>query len=240
MQLFYTQYIQNDKALLAEDDARHVKVLRKNIGDIIQLIDGTGYLYQAQIISFADSKKSNEIQLQILSKELQVKNRTYSLHLYIAPTKQNERMEWMLEKAIEVGLDRITFIQTEHSEKSKINLNRLEKISISAMKQSGEFYKPVIHDVTSFANVIDVEKSEHRLIAHCNNQYEKRSLANIFKISLTQGNITILIGPEGDFSQKEIEASYQNGFKGLSLGSTRLRTETAGLYACMAISALGN
>lgn len=237
MQLFYSTHITNEKALLIEDEARHVKVLRKNINDQLQLIDGNGYLYEAVITAIIETKKTNEVHLNIVSKTLQPRSRNYYFHLFIAPTKQNERIEWMLEKAIEIGLDAITFIQTEHSEKSRVNMGRLEKICISAMKQSGEFYKPVINDLHNVKDILHANHHAVQLLAHCNSHFEKNSLQNYSSI-IEKATIHILIGPEGDFSEREIIQAYENGFKGLSLGNTRLRTETAGLYAAMGLSAI--
>jgi len=237
LQLFYTTHIADNKALLTDDEARHVKVLRKSVNDQLHLIDGTGYLYEAVITEIVETKKTQEVHLNIVSKTLQVRSRNYHFHLFIAPTKQNERIEWMLEKAIETGLDSITFIQTDHSEKSRVNLGRLEKICISAMKQSGEFYKPMINDLMNFKDVLHSNKDVLQLLAHCNSQFDKQSL-QAYQGTIANANINIFIGPEGDFSENEIQKAYDKGFKGLSLGSTRLRTETAGLYAAMALSAI--
>ncbi len=237
MQLFYTTHIADNKALLTDDEARHVKVLRKSVNDHLHLIDGTGYLYEAVITEIVETKKSHEVHLNIVSKTLQARSRNYHFHLFIAPTKQNERIEWMLEKAIETGLDSITFIKTEHSEKSRVNMGRLEKICISAMKQSGEFYKPLIHDLVNFKELMHANKAAVQLLAHCNSMFDKQSL-QAYAESIANANINLFIGPEGDFSENEIKQAYEMGFKGLSLGSTRLRTETAGLYAAMALSAI--
>lgn len=237
MQLFYSNNITDEKALLTEDEARHVKVLRKNINDHLQLIDGNGHLYEGIINDIIDTKKANEVHLSIVSKTLQPRSRNYHFHLFIAPTKQNERIEWMLEKAIETGLDAITFIQTEHSEKSRVNMTRLEKICISAMKQSGEFYKPILNDLRNVKDILVSNNSAIKLMAHCNSHFEKQSL-HAYSSIIENSNIQILIGPEGDFSENEIKQAYENGYKGLSLGNTRLRTETAGLYAAMGLSAM--
>jgi 16S rRNA (uracil1498-N3)-methyltransferase len=237
LQLFYTTHIADNKALLTDDEARHIKVLRKSVNDQLHLIDGTGYLYEAVITEIVETKKAHEVHFNIVSKTIQARGRNYHFHLFIAPTKQNERIEWMLEKAIETGLDSITFIQTEHSEKSRVNMGRLEKICISAMKQSGEFYKPLINDLINFKDVLHSNKDAVKLLAHCNSQFEKQSLQS-YTGSIENANINIFIGPEGDFSETEIQQAYEMGFKGLSLGSTRLRTETAGLYAAIGLSAV--
>ena len=202
---------------------------------------GGGSLFVLAFISILGydflNASAHEVHLNIVSKNLQARSRDFHFHLFIAPTKQNERIEWMLEKAIETGLDSITFIQTEHSEKNRVNMGRLEKICISAMKQSGEFYKPLINDLMNFKDVLNSNKVAVQLLAHCNSQFEKQSLQD-YSVAIKNANINIFIGPEGDFSETEIKQAYEMGFKGLSLGSTRLRTETAGLYATMALSAV--
>lgn len=238
MQLFYTQNISGQNAILSEDEAKHVRVLRKNINDLLYLIDGSGFLYEARITALSDSKKTPGVSLEILSRTIQPKSRNYHFHLYIAPTKQNERIEWMLEKAIESGLDEITFIHTEHSEKSRINAGRLEKIAISAMKQSGEYYLPKINDLVLFEKTIRSSATDLKLLAHCNTHYAKHSLKELVTNENKKNTISIFIGPEGDFTEKEIQMAYAHGFRGLSLGTTRLRTETAGLYAAIGLSVL--
>ncbi len=235
MQLFYSQNITNNTAILGQEETRHCKVLRKNNGDIIQLIDGKGNVYEAEIVKI----KKDEIELQILSVESFERNRNYYFHLLIAPTKQNERIEWMLEKCIETGIDEITFLQTEHSEKPRINIERLEKIAISAMKQSGEYFMPKINALVSFSDLIkNASQNNLNLMAHCNASFAKNSLKHILEINNTIKTVQCFIGPEGDFSTSEIELAYKQNFKGLSLGNTRLRTETAGLYCAIGLSNL--
>ncbi|MES2616519.1 MAG: RsmE family RNA methyltransferase [Bacteroidota bacterium] len=237
MQLFYTSHIADNVAILSEEESRHLRVLRKTQDDVLQLTDGKGYLYEGRLQS-ALTKSSQPIVLDIISSRLQPKNRNYNLQLVIAPTKQNERIEWMLEKAVEVGIDSITFITTDHSEKSRINIGRLEKIVLSAMKQSGEYYLPQINDNQTFQSLLTSGFMQGAYLAHCNNTFEKSPLKTYLSVHKSNDPIKILIGPEGDFSTKEIESAYQSGALGLSLGNTRLRTETAGLLACMACSVL--
>lgn len=235
MQLFYTQNIANNIAILGQEETRHCKVLRKNIGESIYVIDGKGNLYNSEI----NAIKKESIELKIISSEYFKRQRNYYFHLLIAPTKQNERMEWLLEKAIETGLDEITFIQIEHSEKARINSERLEKIAISAMKQSGEYYLPIINPIVQFSDVLkNINSSQLNLLAHCNKLFHKDSLKQILSQQTIISNIQCFIGPEGDFSKSEIELAYQQNFKGLSLGNSRLRTETAGLYCAMGLSNL--
>ncbi len=238
MQLFYTQNINENIAILEVEDAKHCKVLRKNTADKLNIIDGFGNLYVTEILAIL----KNSVETKIIQKTFFPKNRTYYFHLLIAPTKQNERMEWMLEKCIETGIDEITFLNTEHCEKTRINKERLTKIAISAMKQSGEYYLPKINEVLNFKDFLTFEHpSQHfNLLAHCNYLFEKNTLKQIIEQHKEADNLHIncFIGPEGDFSQNEIDLCYRKGFKGLSLGKTRLRTETAGLYCAMGLSNL--
>lgn len=237
MQLFYTSHIADNVAILSEEESRHVRVLRKTPEDVLQLTDGKGYLYEARLQNPL-TKNNQPISLDIISSHQQPANRDYKLHLLIAPTKQNERIEWMLEKAVEVGLDTISFITTDHSEKSRTNIGRLEKIVLSAMKQSGEYYLPQINDTIPLHSLMTHEFMVGAYLAHCNPAFERNTLKSFLSANPKDKTIKILIGPEGDFSQKEIEKAYQSGAKGITLGNTRLRTETAGLMACMACSVL--
>lgn len=236
MQLFYASQIDGNRAVLTEEESRHLKVLRKTPEEILHITDGKGYLYEARI-SETNIKSSRETVADIISSTLQPRNRNYHLHLMIAPTKQNERMEWLLEKAIETGLDKISFLQTDNSEKTRINMGRLEKIAISAMKQSGEYYMPEIVEIRALKDVLETTDGKGLLMAHCYSEYPRFTLREQL-LKNTENNICIMIGPEGDFSKKEVDTAQKKGIPGISLGNTRLRTETAGLYACMACSIL--
>jgi 16S rRNA (uracil1498-N3)-methyltransferase len=231
MQLFFTAQTDEDKAYLDAEETRHCKVLRKNPGDTIHVINGQGGLMECVLLAV----KKDVSELEIIERQHFPRSRAYYFHLLIAPTKQNERMEWMLEKAIEAGLDEITFIETEHSEKSRINMGRLEKIAISAMKQSGQFYLPKINPLKGFDQVnID----ENTLIAHCGEGYKTR-YADAVNPLINGGNIKVFIGPEGDFSIAEVNNAMSKGAKAISLGNSRLRTETAGLYCAIMLNGLG-
>ncbi len=230
MQLFFTTHTEGEKAVLDADETRHCKVLRKSVGDELQVIDGKGHLMNCRITKLG--KDSTELFVE--KKTLHERQRLYYFHLLIAPTKQNERMEWMLEKAIEVGLDEISFIETAHSEKTRINLQRLEKIAVSAVKQSGQYYLPVINPIRPLS---DLSLDGKTLLAHCG-PGEKMSLKAALESGSVQGAINIMIGPEGDFSAVEVQGLLEKGAKAISLGNSRLRTETAGLYCGVMLNGL--
>jgi len=231
LQLFYTNTINGNTAILSEEETRHCKVLRKGPGDRMHVLDGKGHIYQCAFLKY--SGKGSELAIeQVLSPE---PKRHYRLHLYIAPTKQNERMEWMLEKAIEAGLDEITFIDCAHSEKSRINIERLHKIAVSAMKQSGNLHLPLIHPLTP---IHELTFNGNVLIAHCRADSEKMNLKDAVKGCSASDRFSVLIGPEGDFSDDEVQMLKAKGAIPIALGNSRLRTETAGLYCAIALNAL--
>ncbi len=230
MQLFFCHTTSAQTAVLNDEETRHLKVLRKNIGDTIQCIDGKGYLYECEVQKIGKDASD----LSIVKSSLQASERSYYLHLLIAPTKNNERIEWMLEKSIEVGIDEISFIDTEHSEKHRVNYGRLERIAISALKQSGRYYMPKINEL---AKIKDIQLEAGFFFAHCE-VGEKTTFKDVFTNRKPQGKIEVLVGPEGDFSSTEIHQFKQLGGIALSLGEGRLRTETAGLYVATALSVL--
>ena len=230
MQLFYNPDIteSNSSFTFDKEESKHiVKVLRKSVGDNLRITNGDGWLFDAEIIN-ADIKKC---QVNINNSAQQPK-RKYKLHLAVAPTKMNDRFEWFLEKATEIGIDTITPILCDHSERKVIKRDRFEKILQSAMKQSLQCYLPTINELTSFSSFINTDFEGQRYIAHCE-ETDRRSL----KTELQQNkDITILIGPEGDFSVKEIEMALQQNFIPVTLGNTRLRTETAAIEACHSVA----
>ena len=232
MQLFYTADINGDYCFLNEEESKHcIRVLRLKIGDGISITDGKGNLYDA-IIESSDFKNTKVKVVEVHSKH---EKRPYYLHIGIAPTKNIDRFEWFLEKSTEIGIDEITPLITEHSERTIINPHRLERVIISAMKQSLKTYKPVLNPISYFKDFVEVDHSKKlRFIAHCKD--ENRPL---LKNEYLPGHDTIIIiGPEGDFSGSEIEKALYNGYKPVSLGSSRLRTETAGIIACHTINLL--
>jgi 16S rRNA (uracil1498-N3)-methyltransferase len=230
MQLFYNPDILETATVFTFDkeESKHiVKVLRKSVGDVLHITNGKGWLFDAELIN-ADLKKC---QVHICNAKLQPK-RAYNLHLAVAPTKMNDRFEWFLEKATEIGIDTITPILCEHSERKIIKLERFEKILQSAMKQSLQCYLPTINDLTPFNSFISQDFKSQKYIAHCEDT-DRLALKHELE---PNHDITILIGPEGDFSVKEIETALQHNFIPVTLGNTRLRTETAAIVACHSVA----
>ena len=229
MHLFYTPDLKEKIHTLDEIESKHcIKVLRLNVDDLVQLIDGKGGFYTAKIID-ANHRKCS---VEIISEQQGVGKRNHYLHIAIAPTKNNDRFEWFLEKVTEIGIDEITPIICEHSERKVIKEDRLEKIIVSAVKQSIKAYKPKLNKLTLYSDFITTNFKGDKFIAHCE-ENEKKPL----KINYTKGNnAIILIGPEGDFSPQEISLARQNNFQEISLGESRLRTETAGVVACHTIN----
>ena len=225
MQLFYVPNISGTEVFLNEAESKHaIKVLRLSNGDTMQLVDGKGGFYKAKV-SDANPKKC---QLIITSTQTGLGKKDFRLHIAIAPTKNIDRFEWFLEKTTEIGIDEITILLTEHSERKTVNTERLERILISAMKQSVKAYLPVLNETTRFNDLISITTCKNKFIAHCNDG-EKNHLKNMIKKG---ENTLVLIGPEGDFSTEEIKLAKEYGFQEISLGSSRLRTETAGVVAC--------
>lgn len=226
MQLFYSPNIQNNIFELNEEETRHCyKVLRLNVGDNINITDGNGNLFIAKLIHLDKNKGLAEI---IETKTLH-NQRNFYLHIAIAPTKNADRIEWFVEKVTEIGIDEITLLECEHSERSNYKIERLEKILVSAMKQSIKTFKPKLNksvDCLRFINEVSFEGT--KFIAHCEDKEPKKFI----DIYAKNTNVLVLIGPEGDFSKKEINAALNNNYTALSLGNSRLRTETAGMVAC--------
>jgi len=225
MQLFFHSPIDENSFLLEREEAHHmIKVLRKSVGDEVHFTAGDGYLYTCRIQELSLKKTV----IKVLDKQLKNKN-SYHIHLAIAPTKNADRMEWMMEKAVEIGLDELTLIRTSNSERNYLKTDRLEKKAISALKQSLKFYKTIIHQEKPFEALIvnpdfrDMEK----FIAYVDDSLPH----HLMDLATAGKNYLILIGPEGDFTPEEITLAVTNGFKPCSLGPSRLRTETAGLVA---------
>jgi len=227
MQLFYIQNPESEIILSAEESKHAAKVLRKNEGDILNFTNGKGYFYKAKI-TVADTRKCR---LQVVSTEQKEKQHNYHLHIAIAPTKNMDRYEWFLEKATEIGIDEITPIICRRSERKVIKTERCNRILLSAMKQSLKFHLPKLNEAISLNDFIKQDFEGTKYIAHCE-EGNKTELKEKKKEKRT----LILIGPEGDFSPTEIEMALQNQFKAVSLGTSRLRTETAGIIAAHTIN----
>lgn len=230
MKLFFGE-IHHDTAILNEEESHHfAKVLRGNEGNLVHVTDGKGNLAEVEITSI--SKKAVEGKIVDLKTNFEQKN--YYLHVAIAPTKTMERLEFFLEKATEIGIDEITFLQTFHSERKNIKIERIEKIVQSATKQSLKAYLPKVNDLIKFNEFIKQDfESFTKCIAHCESDIERTPLRRVLENNPQK--ILILIGPEGDFSRDEILTAEEHNFTGISLGHQRFRTETAALQAVFAV-----
>lgn len=230
MQLFFNPNVSetSDQIIFDKEESKHIiKVLRKSAGDILHITNGEGWLFHA-IISIADIRKC----LAKITKKEKQPPLNYQLHLAVSPTKMNDRYEWFLEKATEIGVTTITPIICDHSERKIIKLERYEKILQSAMKQSLNCYLPHLNKAITFKTFMQEDITGQKLIAHCE-ETQKQSLKDILK---PKTSVTLLIGPEGDFSVKEIEMALDNKFIPVTLGQTRLRTETAAIVACHSVA----
>lgn len=230
MQLFYSPDIQETTTTFTfnKEESKHIiKVLRKSVGEILHITNGNGWLFDAEIIN-SDIKKCQAN----ISNAVQQPKRNYKLHLAVAPTKMNDRYEWFLEKATEIGIDSITPIICNHSERKAIKHDRFEKILQSSMKQSLQYYLPKLNEITTYKSFLNQDFKGQLYIAHCE-ESDRKSLKNQIQ---PNKDITILIGPEGDFSVKEIEMALQRNFIPVTLGDTRLRTETAAIVACHSVA----
>jgi 16S rRNA (uracil1498-N3)-methyltransferase len=231
MQLYFIEPVLTPlpcQITLGSEESFHcIKVLRMRIGDKIYLTDGLGSLFEGSIL--AQDTKSCPVSVTSVTQE--VGKRPFRLHLAVAPTKNIERFEWFLEKATEIGIDEITPLFCEHSERMQIRTDRLKKIILSAAKQSLKTYLPVLHEPMKFEDFIKLNLSPSRFVAYVEEQQPVH-----LKLAYTQGDCVILIGPEGDFSKREMEKATQSGFQPVSLGPSRLRTETAAVVACHIIN----
>lgn len=230
MQLFYYKNIESQSKSFSfeKEESKHItKVLRKKEGDILFVTNGLGILFKTEITLASDSKCTVEI-LSIETKERQ----KHHLHLAVAPTKMNDRYEWFLEKVTEIGVQEITPIICDHSERKIIKTERFDKIVLSAMKQSNQLFLPIINEPVSFKEFVKKTIIGDKFIAHC----EETSKKTLKDVVLPNMNCIILIGPEGDFSLKEIEIALENKYNPVSLGHTRLRTETAAIVACHTVA----
>ena len=226
MQLFYCPDVLNDACYLNSEESKHcIKVLRKTEGDLINLIDGQGKFYEVVITIASQKKVSFDIQ-----KTWREKESDYSLHIAIAPTKNNDRLEWFLEKATEIGVAEITPIVCQNSERRIIKHERLMKIILSATKQSLKAKVPKLNPIQTFKEFVSTKQESNCFIAHCKEE-DKTYLKNVIST-----NNVVLIGPEGDFTSTEIDLALKQNYKAVSLGNSRLRTETAGLVACNTIA----
>lgn len=225
MQIFYVPNISGAEVLLDETESKHaIRVLRLQTGDFVKIVDGAGGLFKAEIAD-ANQKKCR---LTITESDRNFGKRNFHLHVAIAPTKNNERLEWFLEKAAEIGINEITPLISERSERKTVNPERLEKILVSAMKQSVKAYLPKLNNPQSFKELVKQPFNGKKFIAYI----EEKQTVHLKNVVGKNDNVLVLIGPEGDFSPSEVQLAIQNGFQPVSLGDSRLRTETAGIVAC--------
>ena len=223
MQFFYHPDLSHPVFELLPEEAKHcVKALRKKTGDKIYVTDGQGRRATVQIMDTSPGHCA----VQILEIEEQYAMRKHCFHLAIAPTKNADRIEWLVEKSIEIGIEQLSFIRCEHSERTKIDLDRLQRIAISTIKQSNTSLIPLMQIIDYKDFIINNNTIEHRYIAWC----DEHNHEEFAQQELKDKDVILLIGPEGDFSPEEIALAEQNGYKAIKLGSRRLRTETAGLY----------
>ena len=238
MQLFYCKDITpNAFCTLDAEESRHaVRVLRLREGDELNVTDGRGNLYRCQIVEAND--KACVVEASELLSAFHFPLST--LHLAVAPTKNPSRMEWLVEKAVEIGVGEITLLNCDHSERSFLKTDRLEKLAVSAMKQSLHTVLPEIHPAVSLRDLLSTFRfplSTQKFIAHCEADKPRTPLAT----ALQPGkDAVVLIGPEGDFSEEEIALALECGFQPVSLGPSRLRTETAALYAVTAFNLIND
>ncbi len=234
MQLFYNPSLDNSANQFSfnKEESKHiVKVLRKKEGDELHITNGRGVLFTAKIL-VADI---NKCKASIIA--TQKRNpKMFRLHLAVAPTKSADRYEWFLEKATEIGVHEITPILCDHSERKILKMERLQKVVQSAMKQSLRTYLPKINNPVLYTEFIKQDHKELLFIAHC----EEEEKLDLKRCIAADKDVTILIGPEGDFSQKEINEAYENNFLPISLGEARLRTETAAIVACTAVTLINS
>lgn len=234
MQLFYNPSLDNSfkQFFFSPEESKHIaKVLRKKEGDILHITNGRGYLFDAEIL-IADPRKCKA---QIVSEKKSVPKR-YRLHLAVAPTKMNDRYEWFLEKATEIGVDEITPIICDHSERKVLKLERMERVLQSAMKQSLQTFLPQLNPAISHKQFMEQEANGLKFIAHCD-EGEKMELKR--RVAADK-DVIVLIGPEGDFSKEEIQLALKKGFVPVSLGNNRLRTETAAIVTCSTVAIVNN
>lgn len=230
MEYYYHPDLSSEQITLSPEESKHcAKVMHHRPDDRIMLMDGKGTLAEGTILAIDKSG----CHISILSRNLKDAERSVHLHIAIAPTKNRERIEWFLEKAIEIGIEKVSFIICERSEREKLDMQRLGRVAIAAMKQSHTFFLPEMELLTyrNFLLKYADEKADRR-IGWCESGDESEQLATT---DLSSNKIIILIGPEGDFTPQEVKWAKEHGFKEISLGDHRLRTETAGVYACCAI-----
>lgn len=224
---FYVPAAAKEQELPAEEAQHALRVLRLCPGDEFFLMDGRGTFYRAEVTMATSKRCMYEI------KEALPQEKTWHgrIHLAIAPTKMMERIEWLLEKSTEIGADEFSFLNCKFSERKVVKLPRLDKIVISAMKQSRKPWKPVLNEIVDFKTFVSSPCNGRKFIAHCYEEFDKKDFFDAITQLPADDEITVLVGPEGDFSVDEVQLAMSYGYEPISLGQSRLRTETAGLMA---------
>lgn len=229
MELFFQENLleSTTEIKFSTEESRHIsKVLRKKTGDAITVTNGKGLEWKGEI-TVLDTRNT----LATKTATIFHKKAKSNLHIAIAPTKSNDRIEWFLEKATEIGITHITPILCNHSERRNIKSERFEKILIGALKQSNQFHLPKLNSLTYFSDFVSSYSADNKFIAHC----REGNKSNLSSYNSLSKDVLILIGPEGDFSREEVELAMENDFLPIALGSQRLRTETAGIVACQTV-----
>lgn len=227
MREFYVPGFTTSSTSLPEGETKHVtRVLRMKPGDLFEVVDGKGNRYTTEITEL----RGKSCEVRVLERTHEPLQFLHRLHIAIAPTKQIDRLEWFLEKATEIGVQEFTPIWCSNSERKQVKTDRLEKILVSAMKQSKQAYLPVLNEPCEFKSFVNTYDAHEKYIAHCY-EGDKKHLKYAYK----GGDVIVLIGPEGDFTPQEVQLAIENKYAPVSLGITRLRTETAGLTACQTI-----
>ncbi len=234
MELFFSNHINDDIIILDSQESRHcTKVLRKNVGDLVNVVDGVGNFYKGELVLI----DKNSCQIKVNEVINNYGKKKYYIHIAISPIKNHDRLEWFIEKSVEIGIDEISFIQCERTLRKNIKLERINRIAITAMKQTLKAKLPKINQIESFGSLLDRCSENMKFICHLENN--KRDNLFSFKDTIVNSsNSCILIGPEGDFTSQEISLSYKYNFIPITLGNSRLRTETAGVVSCNLINAI--
>ena len=229
MQIFYVPGITGNSCLMDENNSRHcIRVLRMIKGDRLKLVDGIGNLYEGII---ADPDPSG-CKVTITGVTRDFEKRGYRLHIAISPIKNQERFEWFIEKSVEIGIDEITPLICRNTEKTGMKRDRINNIIVSAMKQSLKAFRPSLNEPVSISEFVSADRTGIKLIASCNQDNERKKIDQVYQKS---NDAIILIGPEGDFTGEELSLAFNNGYKPVHLGTSRLRTETAGIAACYSV-----
>lgn len=226
---FYVPNAANCHELPQEEAVHAVRVLRLHEGDTINLMDGNGIFHLAEVTMTTGKK----CEYRILDSRQQEPQWQGHIHIAMAPTKMMDRVEWMAEKATEIGVNEFSFLECTFSERRQMRADRIDKIVVAAMKQSHKAWKPIVNEIKTFQEFIKEKREGLKFICHCYEEIEKQELFPLLQAAASDIPITILIGPEGDFSIDEVRQAMDCGFQSVSLGKSRLRTETAALSAVM-------